>query len=568
MHRLWIVLLLTGTAACAQELILADRFEQAGAESPAARAAAFLQRATFGPTESEIAEFLQQGRDQWLTEQFSLEPTLVLPQFWALDLPEDLPEAPDFRTDIWWRTVLTADDQLRQRVAFALSQLFVVSDSNDLLADYADAMLSYYDVLLRNAFGNYRDLLLEVSRHPAMGVYLSHLANEKADPGKNIRPDENYAREVMQLFSIGLVQLNPDGSTVIGVDGVPAPAYGQSDIKELAKVLTGWTTEDTECEAFADWEENLVDPMKSCSEFHETSAKVVLGQIIPAGGTAESDLSAAMDILFNHPNTGPFVVTRLIQRLVTSNPTPAYIKRVANVFADNGDGERGDMKAVINAVLTDVEAERGYATLPSFGALREPLRRWTHVYRVFDARALEDDFSDGLYSNYPEGQRAQSAPSVFNFFAPGYRPPGPLEALSLVAPEFKLESEDLHTLHSNQFDAVVRYFFRGNPDEQEWLEDIEAIRQEAADAGEPMPRAGLITIGYEKELALRDQPEALLRRLDLLLTAGRMPSPMFSVLKSDLEQMFDDSEGTVDDLYAIASTVHQIVQSPAYLIQR
>ncbi len=258
---------------------------------------------------------------------------------------------------IWWNNTIDGADQLRQRVAFALSEILVVSNRPIELQRSQFAMADYYDTLSQHAFGNYRDLLEDITLHAVMGIYLGHVKNEKADPERNIRPDENYAREVMQLFSIGLHKLNLDGTPIMNAEDKPEPAYGQFEVQEFARIFTGWNYAGVTWSRGHGGADNTL-PMEPHEEFHDTEAKQLLeGAPIPAGQTARQDLEAALDNIFNHPNVGPFIGKLLIQRLVTSNPSPAYVSRVASKFNDNGQGIRGDMFAVVKAILIDLEAE-------------------------------------------------------------------------------------------------------------------------------------------------------------------------------------------------------------------
>jgi uncharacterized protein (DUF1800 family) len=259
------------------------------------------------------------------------------------------------RIDAWWKAVMQSDDQLRQRVAFALSEILVVSDLNNDLRSQPEGMVTYYDLLLTHAFGNFRDLLEAVTLSPIMGTYLSHLGNEKADDALNIRPDENYAREVMQLFTIGLDELNQDGTAKLDANGNTIATYGQAEIEGFARVFTGWTFAGSE--TFKRKSRDYVAPMQAFEEYHSQRQKTLLnGDIIPQGYSAQESLQLALDNLFNHQNVAPFISKQLIQRLITSNPTPQYVERIASVFNDNGEGVRGDLAAVVKAIYLDDEA--------------------------------------------------------------------------------------------------------------------------------------------------------------------------------------------------------------------
>ena len=289
-------------------------------------------------------------------------------------------------------------DQLRQRLAFAWSQIFVVSDIDYVLANSKYGMANFYDTLARFADGNFRTLLEQVTLHPVMGIYLSMVRNEKANPALNIRPDENYAREILQLFTIGLHELNADGSVRRDGAGRPIATFDQATIEEFAKVFTGWNYDGVR--SWTDTNvgtESRVLPMVPNEDFHDTSTKQLLGgQTLPAGQGAYADLTGALDNIFAHPNVGPFVSRLLIQRLVTSNPSSGYVGRVAAVFNDNGAGTRGDLRATVRALLLDDEARNGSQNLPeTFGKIKEPSMRLTNLWRALDAQPGPE--ASGIY---------------------------------------------------------------------------------------------------------------------------------------------------------------------------
>jgi uncharacterized protein (DUF1800 family) len=352
-----------------------------GPPPTAPEAARLLTQATFGPTEAAIQNVVASGSvNGWINSQIAV-PVNTNAHVGYIDAfiaaVGDAGNNEFYQS--WWRQSLGGQDQLRQRVAFALSQIFVIS-LNDPAID-ARGAASYYDMLTRNALGNYRVLLEDVTMHPMMGRYLTYLANQKEDAAGTRTPDENYAREVMQLMTIGLVELNADGTPRLN-NGAQIPTYTSADIAGLAKVFTGisWyhpaPTNNTFFGGSAD-PNRSVTPMIFYPNYHSTSEKVFLGTTIPANATVNigGDIDIALDRLFTHPNTGPFISQRLIQQLVTSNPSPAYVGRVAAVFANNGSGTRGDLAAVVRAILTDAEARdmSTAATSTSFGKLREPI---------------------------------------------------------------------------------------------------------------------------------------------------------------------------------------------------
>lgn len=416
-------------------------------------ASRFLAQATFGPKRSEIDALTGQpysALGAWIDAQEALPATSQLAatnaDFTAFGTgtPPKMTQAN--RQAAWWKIAVTGPDQLRQRVAFALSQLFVVSDQDSTLAQYPAELANYYDLLAKGAFGNFRDLLQQVSTSPVMGKYLSSLRNTKATYDKNgnllTSPDENYAREVMQLFTIGLNQLQPDGTLKLDALGLPIPTYDQHTITEVARVFTGWAFKsDTSVAAnFRGAPADFMDPMVMFESQHDTGVKTVVGGVqLPANQTGEKDLGDFLDVLFNHPNTGPFIARRLIQRLVTSNPSPGYVYRVAQVFANNGKGVRGDLGAVVKAILLDYEARSpDVAATASFGKLREPLIRVTALMRAFDGAANNGRYNYLYPENQTGGESALRSPTVFNFFEPDYVQPGVLAANGLYAPEFQI----------------------------------------------------------------------------------------------------------------------------------
>jgi uncharacterized protein (DUF1800 family) len=369
-----------------------DGAQDTGTPATQQDASRFLSQASFGADDASLARLSQVSLAFWIDEQFRKPQTLhrLHMDQAAADLAAmggSLSQNNFFQS--FWTQAVTGDDQLRQRAAFALSQIFVISYVDGTLGGQPRGVASYYDMLGEKAFGNYRDLLEGVALHPMMGIYLSHLRNRKEE-GSRV-PDENFAREVMQLFSIGLYQLNPDGSVKSG----NLETYTHDDIVGLARVFTGFSwyagtsVGDRSTTRFnggnphpeRDWR-----PMQAYNSFHSTSEKKFLGKTIPAGGAnADADLKTALDTLYNHPNVGPFFGKQLIQRLVTSNPSPGYVSRVAAAFNNNGAGVRGDMKAVWRAVLLDPEARQYNAIANRSGKLREPVLRLANLMRAFKA---------------------------------------------------------------------------------------------------------------------------------------------------------------------------------------
>lgn len=502
-------------------------------DKPSSRTEAFnfLTQASFGPTEASVSHVTDVGYTNWISEQVAKPQGSHLAYWDAADASLKVADPNASATsreifDSFYRQAVTGEDQLRQRVAFALSQIFVISLQDGNVGNYPRGVASYMDMLATHAFGNYRNLLQSVSTHPMMGLYLSHLRNQKENPATGRVPDENYAREVMQLFSIGLYQLNADGTVKTDGSGKPLETYTAEDIAGMAKVFTGfsWSGPDTSNSRFGGGgtpvnANRMVEPMQGYKQYHSVSEKRFLGRTIAAVAVADADpagdLNAAMDTLFNHPNVGPFIGKQLIQRLVTSNPSPAYVRRVATAFNNNGAGVRGDMLAVVKAVLLDPEA-RGDASSNTFGKVREPVLRLTAYLRAFGATSdsnrwlieATDDPGTQL------GQSPMRSPSVFNFYRPGYVPPGTeLAVQGLSAPEMQITHETSVAGYVNYMRSTVQNGVgrRGV--------DYTATRND-------------VQVAWTAELALSDKPADLVQRMNDLLLGGRMSS----TLKADIVQ--------------------------------
>lgn len=456
----------------------------------------FLQQASFGPTAANIKSVMNLGIEGWIEDQFKrkysayrttndahkthLERTIEITQM--LEPNKDWFSGGVFnklassntvahaQMATWWENALGhpsntqhGQDQLRQRVAYALSQILVAADGESPLASRGEALAFYYDILARNAFGNYRTLLDEVSRSPTMGLYLSHQGNRKADLDKKTRPDENFARELIQLFSVGLYKLNMDG-TPVKVDGKLVPTYTQEDIAEMAKVMTGWdlTANDRYGQNHARAGDYTQFMEFTAAEHEDEAAEggdglvTIMGETMALNsGSDGSGLDDALDIVFNHPNTAPFISHQLIQRLVTSNPSPAYVEAVANVFSNNGDGERGDLQAVVTAILMHDEARNlANQQQANFGKAKEPLLAFTQFMRAFNVRPLDgwtardDAKTQGIYwYKAPQvhfGQAAMRSPSVFNFYLPDYVPTDSyFDSNRLTAPELQIQNDQI-----------------------------------------------------------------------------------------------------------------------------
>ena len=464
------------------------------------QAARFLTQTTFGPTLAEINSVSLIGRDLWLARQLTASPSSHLERYEAL-LPQ-FGNPADARLAAWWEIALTGDDQLRQRVAFALSEIFVVSDQDSQLGGRQAQLAAYYDLLVEHAFGNYRELLEAVTLSPAMGLYLSHLGNDKPNPETGRRPDENYARESMQLFSIGLWQLNPDGSPVLDGAGERVPTYDQALIESYARVYTGWTWAHRETFGRgSSAEDETYEPMKAFADHHDMGEKRLLKDVVlPAGQTPEQDLEAALDSLTEHPNTAPFIARQLIIKLITSNPSPEFIARIAGVFENNGFGVRGDLGAVVRSIFLDPEArQRELSDIETYGKLKEPILRLSQLLRAFDASSPSGVYAIGnTQSAY--AQAPLRSPSVFNFFSPNYALPGAIEVQGLLSPEFQLQTE---TQGMQIVDDLARRVENGLADDAALALDLSQAENQADDAESLADYLEILLLGGEMSDALR-----------------------------------------------------------------
>lgn len=490
-------------------------------EKPATRAEAarFLTQATFGPTEADIDQLMAIGYAAWIDEQLALPASSYRAQWDAADavIKARTPNASAGAAEVyeaWWTQAITARDQLRQRWVFALSQVFVISLVDTTVGEQPRAAAAWLDMLASRGFGNYRELIEDVSRFPLMGAYLSHLRNQRADTRTGRVPDENYAREVMQLFSIGVTTLDEAGRA-----GSEA-SYTPADISGLARVFTGYSW------SCPDWPDNNcfsrgtanntsdVDrwfkPMLGYPQYHSGEEKRFLGTVVAAQAlpNPEVSLKAAMDTLAAHGNVGPFLGKQLIQRLVTSNPSEAYVTAVSRAFANNGAGVRGDMKAVLKAILMHPEARQ---TNDRAGKLREPVLRLSALLRAFPHTSETGVWKIGNTENASTslGQTVLRAPSVFNFYRPGYAAPGSaMAAAGLVAPELQIT-------HETTTAGYVNY-----------IRDVVA---QGAGSNAPSGRRD-IQANFSAELALADKPAELVDRV----TAKLVPAAVPATLKTEI----------------------------------
>ncbi len=511
-------------------------------------AARFLMQSSFGPTETEIARVQALGFSGWIDEQFALPQSLHLPYVQANYNVLLFGANFAFVQDSFWQQAIPAPDQLRQRVKYALSQMVVVSAESGTIANVSDGLANYVDLLGEHAFGNYRTLLEAVATSPIMGIYLSHLRNQKADPLTGRVPDENFAREVMQLFSIGLTEINLDGTPKL-VNGQPVETYTNTDITGLARVFTGWSwaAQDTSNASFngggTAYADRILRPMQPYPQFHETGAKTFLNVTIPANTSAQASLTIALDTLFNHPNLCPFIGRQLIQRLVTSNPSPAYIGRVSAACANNGTGVRGDMKAIVRAILLDDEARNAAGLMnPQFGKLREPVLRLSQWARCFGATSASGAWQirnlDSPATSL--GQQPLRAPSVFNFYRPGYVPANTaIAAANLVAPEFQITGETSVAGYTNFMQAAIS-------------------------SGVGVGRE--VRAAYTNELAVADNADALIDRINRCLMAGTMGTQQRQEIRDAVNAIAATAtNGRANRVY---TAVLLTMASPEYLIQK
>jgi uncharacterized protein (DUF1800 family) len=529
-----------------------------GKPSPV-NASRFLMQASFGPTLQAIQAVRDLGYSAWIDAQINLPPSLLQPYIREIkadgagpraDLTYNFSEQDRFVygnnvTTPFARNAIAGEDQLRQRVAFALSQILVVSRRDANLEEKPEAMTSYYDVLVRNAFGNFGDLLREVTFHPSMGWYLSHAGNQKADPSIPRYPDENYAREIMQLFTIGLWELNPDGSRKLDSNGEPIPTYDNGDITELARVFTGLYFASPAGWGNAGWaDEHFILPMVMYPDRHDFEAKQLPhGVVIPARDASETngnqDVRDAVDALFQHSNTPPFVCRQLIQFLVTDNPSPQYIKRVQDVFVNDGSGVRGNLAAVVKAILLDPEA-RNPSLSPSFGKVREPVIRTMHMGRLFHLAEAHPKF---VWWNWTEAyygysiQEPMNSPSVFNFYTPVYQAPGEIRNGGLVSPGFQI----INTYSAVSFPNLLwDYLHDGFRSSWTWQ----------------------FPMDFSDTLLLAESPAALVDHIDLLVCAGNLTARTRGIMLGAL------ADPALNQPDRVALAVWTAMTSPEGVVQK
>jgi len=532
-------------------------------------AARFLLQAQFSASEADIASVRASGCAAWLERQIALPYGTTGWDWLNSQGYGDVSNPANYYDNTYpgdymaWSQLMTAPDTLRKRLALALSEFFVVSLTGLNSNWRSHAMAHYWDTLVAQAMGNYRGLLEAITLNPAMGYYLSTKGNKKENAAGR-QPDENYAREVMQLFSIGLYQLNADGTTTLDGAGQKIPSYSVSDISNLARVFTGYDLDqsqnvDTVIAQTGGGTRTIGNtafarlPMVLTPSNHSMLAATFLGTTIPASTAGAAALKTALDALFNHANTAPFFCKQMIQRLVTSNPSPAYVARVAAVFVDNGAGVRGDLARVFSAILLDDEA-RGPAglTQAEFGKLREPMLRLVQWARTFGVTSSSGGWKIGDLSNAGTqlGQSPLRSPSVFNYFRPGYVPPSTALSTGVVAPEFQLVSESSVGGYLNYMMGVINGGIKRY-------------------AGNPGVVVDVVSAAYVGELALATNATALVQRLNLLLCAGQLSSATQTLIVTALNAtpLTNSSTSTVKN-NRIYAAVLMVMASAEYLIQK
>ncbi len=504
------------------------------ARPTAGQASRFLAQATFGPTPADIEAVVREGYAPWLDAQLAM-PLSQTHFDWLLQQRKNTEEfkgnginAPLEST--LWRKFISAPDQVRTRVAFALSEIFVVGVSSITASWPLFGAAGFMDLLAEHALGNYQQLLTAVTRNLSMGCMLTYRGNRKEDPKTGRHPDENYAREVMQLFSIGLLELEPDGAVRM-VKGAPVETYTNADVQGLAKVFTGWDINGPETDV-----EFHRRPMALNNALHSLAEKRFLGAVVPAGTDGHLSLKRAMEVICAHPNVGPFIGTQLIQRLVTSNPSHAYVARVSAAFNDDGSGARGNLKAVVRAVLLDPEARQPDLAAPGWGKVREPIVRFAAWARAFGATSNNGGWAmpDTTDNTIRLAQSPMRSASVFNFFRPRYVPPvTELARQHLVAPELQITDE---TSIAGYLNFLAIYVDRG------W-EDLQTP--------------------YAAEIALAQDPSALVARVVVLLAGDAYSAETADGIARAVATI---PAGRPRD--RVRAAIMLVAASPEYLVQK
>ncbi len=531
----------------------------------------FLGRATFGATQEELNTLSGSDVSDWIVAEFDKPPTLILPKMIAeyRALPEGKYNLKRRRTsDLFIENAILADDQLRQRMVLALSEILVVSNQGSLTRNTL-AMGHYVDTLSENAFGNFRDILTDLSYSPAMATWLTYLNNDKGDPETGRVPDENYARELLQLFSIGLNELNLDGTLKLDRHGNPVETYTNDDIIGLARVFTGMSFDVDKYNRPMryDYTASYRD-LKFFPEHHSRLEKTFLGTTIPPDTDGEKSLEIAIDTIFNHPNVAPFISKQLIQRFVTSNPEPAYVRRVAGAFEAGsytlpdgrkiGTGQRGDMKATIAAILLDRDALQSADSTPeNFGKVREPILRFLHWARTFsDGKPVAgSEMMLKLKSaSTAIGQQIFNSPTVFNFFGPNYSKPGTLTSdMGLSAPELQIINDVTVVQYINFINAFIY-------DRSPLVKELRKFPERKHEG---------INANYAQQIALADDAQALIAHLDILLTGGQLDDATKAHIQELMKELpIRPQTRDEDRLLRVRVVISMIMTDPAYLVQR
>jgi uncharacterized protein (DUF1800 family) len=497
-------------------------------------------QALIAPSEAVVKEIQQKGYATWIDEQFAQAQSPTRFQ-WLIDAGFNTTTYQNSQNgfdQVMWKKLLTSPDELRQRMTLALSEILVMGIDGIPIYFRQFAAAHYMDILEENAFGNYRDLLEKISKSVAMGAYLTFRGNQKADAASGRVPDENYARELMQLFTLGLYELNPDGTLKL-TSGKPTETYDQDDVSNLARVFTGWEY----ANAIITSAERNALPMMMVATKHSPEAKSFLNTTIPAGTDGTTSLRLALDHIFAHPNVAPFVCKQLIQRFVTSNPSPNYVGRIAAVFNNNGAGVRGDLKAVLKALLTDREATEPSANTAITGKLKEPLLRfvqWAKTFQVTsNAAALIDQYKLGNLNDPATklGQSPGRSPSVFNFFRPGYVPPASgFSAQNLTAPEFQITHESSVVGYLNFMQGVI----------------VNGI-------GDMKPN-------YTNWLPLASDIPNLVTTLSNLLAAGALGQSTLTAITAAVTSLPNTTDA--DKTKRVQAAIFLVMACPEYLVQK
>jgi len=499
------------------------------------QAVSFLAQAGLSSTKTEVSRVQSLGYEGWIKDEMNkpLGASNV-----SIMLAKGLADIANKNNltgvdNMMWRRLISGNDVLRLRVALALSEIIVIGTTIEGIRFRQFALAHYWDILETNAFGNYRTLLEQISKSPAMGTYLTFKGSHKASG--NSLPDENYAREIMQLFSIGVYELNIDGTPTL-VAGMPKETYGQEDIMQLARVFTGWDLDNSV--GTADTPDAVYRPMVQTAKYHEMGTKSFLGITIPANTNGEASLQIALDTLMGHPNMGPFISRQLIQRLVTSNPSSSYVARVAAVFNNNGKGVKGDLSAVIKAILLDTEARSDSRLINAgFGKLREPMLRFIQWARNFGYTDPADNWNIGDTSDpaFRLGQSPLHSPSVFNFFRPGYIPPSSIIGQRTV-PEFQITTETSVAGYINFMQSCISNGVAG------------------------------LKANYTYLIPLATDSSKLLAELNTTMAGGQLSSASISKFKTALDTISTTTTTGINN--RIYTALLLVMACPEYIVQK